>query len=116
MQPDPTYKHDCDACRFLGSVTGPDPYHAKIVKTWDLYVCGEQLRERERALGLTVLARYSDEPSNYKSCPLSMVRDVHPVLLWGRALLELEVRELEREVREKSNSGTAISTSRLEPA
>ncbi len=82
------FKHDCDTCRFLGTVEGPHPRMA--VKNpphvaADLWYC-------ERAeLGGSVIARYSDEGSDYSSCPITLLsKDSNPMLLWANALLEME--------------------------
>ena len=45
---EPRHKHDCDQCDYLGQYEGAD-----------LYFCGKSLP--------TVIARYSDEPSDYTS-------------------------------------------------
>ena len=46
---EPLYEHDCKSCIFLGALID-----------YDLYYCGKQG-------DITVIARYSDEPSEYLS-------------------------------------------------
>ena len=63
----PLYKHDCNACRFLGRYT----YDAPLVEgtqemTVDLYICPQNGRP-------TVLARASSEGPDYSSFPLSIL-------------------------------------------
>ena len=48
MKLNPLWKHDCDACKFLGTR-----------KNLDWYVC------EEGALGRSIIARYSDEGPDY---------------------------------------------------
>ena len=84
----PNYKHDCDACRFLGSVTGPNPRLAMEnppLVTLDLWFC-------ERAeLGGSVIARYGNDGPNYNSSPIKLLgANSHPALLWANALLWME--------------------------
>ena len=106
----PLYKHDCNACRFLGRYT----YDAPLVEgtqemTVDLYICPQNGRP-------TVLARASSEGPDYSSFPLSILwrqpvskelstyapalfeavrrRDLRPVL--GRPRLAVAVRHLAR--------------------
>lgn len=68
MDETPTYEHDRECCRFLGTwhvppgtmvpyTTGPKPF---VGGPYDLYWCDAQGYP-------TVLARYSDEPSEYTS-------------------------------------------------
>lgn len=55
----PEYEHDCDNCIFLGNLALP-PIDA-LAKNYDLYVC-----EMDGILQ-TIVARYSDNPSDYIS-------------------------------------------------
>ena len=81
------FEHDCLACRYLGTVEGPNPYHEGRAYTWDLYFCA-------RSDGGTVIARYASEGSKYQSTPVSMLKSGgHPALLWAVALLEMEERK-----------------------
>lgn len=50
---DPAYRHDCDACAFLGR-------YSHEGREADLYRC-------DRGPGLTYIARFSDEPADYTS-------------------------------------------------
>lgn len=81
------FKHDCDTCRFLGTVTGPNPRMAVFNPTpitFDLYYCAT-------CDGGTVIARYSDVGSYYSSCPVNMLhKEINPALLWAYALLQME--------------------------
>lgn len=81
------YKHDCDDCKYLGTVEGPHPRLAlpnPVKVAYDLHFC-------QRCDGGSVIARYSNEPSNYVSSPLSMLHiDAHPALMWARALLQMQ--------------------------
>lgn len=68
------FTHDCDRCVLVGSITYPAPMWNGQVKTQsmrraDLYCCPEQ------ALGADIIARFSDEGSDYSSMPASMIRD-----------------------------------------
>ena len=61
----PLYQHDCNSCTFLGSVEGREHpaefmQPADPIKKADLYVCGAHEH-------LTVIARFSDELSDYSS-------------------------------------------------
>lgn len=67
LEDEPLYKHDCDACRFLGRYT----YDAPLIEgtqemAVDLYVCPQHGRP-------TVLARASSDGPNYSSFPLSIL-------------------------------------------
>lgn len=76
----PKWVHDCDACIFLGQ------YQDSV--THDLYACSESgavcmtLTAKYRdgysggdAIGMTLIARYGNEGSEYTSMPESVVRD-----------------------------------------
>ena len=58
----PHFQHDCSACEFLGSAEYPSFHHGGEVVKADLYVCRK-----------SVIARYSDEPSEYSSSPINLV-------------------------------------------
>ena len=60
----PYYKHNCDSCRYLGSLTLSVPQ--KLEKKVDLYHCSLSFDKEG-----TYIARYSDEESDYISSPLS---------------------------------------------
>ena len=53
----PKWKHDCTACTFIGAM-----FMSKTTADW--YVCGD-----------TVLARMSDEGSDYWAMPISVATD-----------------------------------------
>jgi hypothetical protein len=72
----PTYRHDCEVCRLLGSAI--DDHHV-----WDWYFC-----ERDQCM----VGRRSDEQSNYLWYPIFMLdsdefhfgvhgKDSNPVLI-----------------------------------
>ena len=89
----PTHKHDCDECKFLGTIL--ELYEVKVDagtaelltngesdrdvsgvfdetrQYWDLYFCAKQ------GIGLkgTIIARLSSEPSQYKSGMAFHVKD-----------------------------------------
>lgn len=67
----PRHTHDCDACRFLGHVSGIDLYHCA----------------RQRVP--TCVGRYSSRPPDYCSGPrqtAEMLPDGHPIkLAWQLA-------------------------------
>ncbi len=67
----PVFTHDCDDCRYLGTLATPEG-------RTDLYICvgGEEV-------GPSVIARFGDEGPDYSSMPESMVDD--------RARVELQV-------------------------
>jgi hypothetical protein len=59
-----TWPHDCDDCRLLGRVDYVDPGSGHT-KSADLYHCPKA----ESDMGGSLLARMSDEPSDYASTP-----------------------------------------------
>lgn len=63
----PLFLHDCERCKFLGSVTDRDSY---VPGKWiDLYVC------MKGTLGPTLIGRYGHDGFEYASCPAVMVDD-----------------------------------------
>ncbi len=59
----PFHTHDCDACTFLGwAIDGTPGYQIMCV---DLYVCGQEFPTA------SLIARFSSEPSDYSSRPIS---------------------------------------------
>lgn len=73
----PVFEHDCRGCRFLDHRHGAD-----------LYFCPGAIPRS------TLIARTSDEPSQYESMPLSMVidlEDTHPDHLSKRLSAALEL-------------------------
>lgn len=71
----PQWKHDCTNCRFLGLTIGGG--HLA-----DLYVCeGSDPGDRDP----TILARFSDEGSDYLSCPLEGAHPGGHSELWAAA-------------------------------
>ena len=67
----PKYKHDCDGCIWLGSITYPGPLTTgeAPLRNADLYFC----KEAEAFMGGTVIARHSSEGSNYSSFPVDLI-------------------------------------------
>jgi hypothetical protein len=62
------YQHDCDSCHYLGTFFGIDAHNPmKGDSLQDLYVCNE------KGSNPTIIARASDEPSDYASGLLSAV-------------------------------------------
>lgn len=57
----PLFTHDCERCRFLGSVISPETSEVS-----DLYVC------EGGTLGQTVVARWSSLGPDYSSCPVGI--------------------------------------------
>jgi len=57
----PTYEHDCDNCRYLGSHTTKWWPEDKSETLFDLYVCAKQ---RDMP---TVIARYGNDGPDYTS-------------------------------------------------
>jgi hypothetical protein len=55
---DPKFEHDCDSCVFLGGFNGSNLGEPMY---YDLYVCA-----RDGVID-TLIGRYDDEPSRYKS-------------------------------------------------
>jgi len=67
----PMFKHDCDACRFLGRVTF-ETFRGD--ETFDLYTCTKQGYR-------TFIYRFGDEGPAYSSCPESALpQGPHPAL------------------------------------
>lgn len=58
------FVHDCDCCKHLGTVTVYDG-------TYDLYYC------TQGCVGVTLLARWSDNGPDYVSCQPQYVGDLH---------------------------------------
>lgn len=81
--PHPRYTHDCDHCKYLGSITFPAPHRETMVsgeeKRWtetfaaDLYVCVGQPRA-DKSDG-TIIARWASEGSHYASSDASTIRE-----------------------------------------
>lgn len=67
----PRYVHDCDVCKFLGQFDYDGPLSDGTTERCaaDLYYC-----HSNGFLGGSVLARHSDEPSDYSSMPLDVMR------------------------------------------
>ena len=63
----PQFKHDCDACRFLGRYhfNGPLSNGATVPIDSDLYVC--------RGRSVSLIARFSDTGSDYASYDLRVL-------------------------------------------
>ena len=87
---EPIYDHDCDACRFLGTVSGPRPMYAVANPpqvSSDLWYC----KQADSSMGGSVIARHSSEGWNYSSSPIKLLsKDSNPMLLWAYHLLEME--------------------------
>lgn len=60
--PTPLYTHDCDLCRYLGTV--------ERIQWYDLYVCERSPDAGSRSL----VARYGDDGPDYTSMPASLVK------------------------------------------
>lgn len=76
------FKHDCEDCKFLGTITGPS-FAGKGEQAYDLHYC------KNTELGGLVIARYSSQGSHYASSPISLLhKDSHPALIWAWKLLE----------------------------
>lgn len=76
--------HDCEACEFLATVVGPDPFYRGKVVQFDLYFCPDQ------ALGGSLIARYDSEGPAYLSTARDILKhdlQMHPALLWAEALI-----------------------------
>jgi len=58
----PTFKHDCEQCRFLGTLRIPNPINLKD-STWDLYACYSTHSGNLN----TVLARFGNDGPDYIS-------------------------------------------------
>lgn len=76
----PLYKHDCERCRYLGTVTGPDPCAAgQLILSHDLYHCNRSSAH----LGGSIVARYGDG-ADYCSMPWDAVTLQAPApILWA---------------------------------
>jgi hypothetical protein len=59
----PTYTHDCEFCKFLGTIESDYYNHDNgVMDKIDLYFCGT-----DKPYGNTVVARRSSEGSDYSS-------------------------------------------------
>ena len=67
----PKYKHDCDRCQWLGSITYPAPLLTgeAPLRNADLYYCANA----ESFMGGTLIARHSSQGSNYSSMPVKLL-------------------------------------------
>jgi hypothetical protein len=72
----PFFKHDCQKCDYLGSITFPARYINKEGNEYtkpqkaDPYCCGS-----EKSLeGKSIIARFSSEGSSYASSPTQIIR------------------------------------------
>lgn len=63
---DPLFKHDCDRCQFVGSAID-STYSVQSAKC-DLYVCMPSEPRLRDLRTPTLIARYSDKASDYRSC------------------------------------------------
>ena len=63
---EPTYQHDCEACIFMGTWTGPDQALGQENALFDLYVC-----PRETTLGTCCIARFGNDGPEYASMSLT---------------------------------------------
>ena len=72
----PTFTHDCDKCRFLGTI--PSANHGTV----DLYVCTNDADP----LGPSLIARFGDEGPDYASQPEKIVRQAKTLLDLTKAL------------------------------
>ncbi len=80
MKSSPKYQHDCTSCIFIGQTIG-----GKV--TVDLYYHGPNFLVSHG----TLIARVSDEGSNYLSCPVELARPSGHSELWAaKALFERE--------------------------
>lgn len=82
-KPEPLYEHDCDGCRFVGTI-----FHAE--HGWvDIHVCLD-LSDVRRS---DIIARASDEPANYVAADLiSALKHKtydHPLYIGAKLALEL---------------------------
>lgn len=71
--PTPLYVHDCDRCRYLGTINSRGEWG-------DLYVCERNPTKSERS----AIFRWSDEGRDYSSAPMPMTdnyRPAHPLRL-----------------------------------
>jgi hypothetical protein len=69
------YRHDCDSCEYLGSISYPAPHYDTtrlgnelyhVMRNADLYFCAH-------ADGGSVIARFSSKGSDYASSPYRLV-------------------------------------------
>lgn len=63
----PVHAHDCDGCKYLGTIAGADDDCGPI----DLYFCGGPASS---LTGGTYLARYGSDGPEYTSCALDIIR------------------------------------------
>lgn len=69
----PRYKHDCDACKWVGSIDYPAPHsdNTAPIRHADLYVCLQSIG------GPSCIARFSSEGSDYASMAESLIRSAY---------------------------------------
>ena len=73
----PTFKHDCNGCKFISSAI-------IMGRLYDFYYC--QPDKVRSDLDVTLLARYSDEGSHYSSADLMTARrsiDTWPLMKYA---------------------------------
>jgi hypothetical protein len=73
----PRYKHDCDACKFIGNHLQYDVYHCSGI------------------LGGSVIARFGNKGSEYASAPLEIAKQVHSEHILHQAYLMFQRGERE---------------------
>lgn len=76
----PRYEHDCERCRFLGTVAAPNRGADGVA---DLYVCVDV----GQTMGPSVVVRYSDDGPDYSSIPRQFITATGDKLLLAAAAL-----------------------------
>jgi hypothetical protein len=64
----PTFIHDCDSCKYMGSFTD------RLGETHDFYYCPDSV------LGGSYIARFGSEGSEYASMPGDVIESVYASL------------------------------------
>ena len=66
----PRYEHDCDNCRYLGSLNTDEARLNPNAKVGDVYVCVSHKPKVNEIHSGSLLVRWSSEPSDYGSLDL----------------------------------------------
>lgn len=68
--PNPRFQHDCDSCRFLGTIVSKYQPNAPYV---DLYACDD--KSILKKWGPSLIARYGSDGPDYSSMPFELVQE-----------------------------------------
>lgn len=91
----PHFEHDCSGCTYLGSIID------KNEAPCDLYVCVDH----DQIEFSSLIARYSSEGPDYKSCPLLTMKAIQHDHALGMAFTLAEARNLFTPKKENVTNG-----------